>query len=616
MAMIPNEIIQRIKHQVNIVDLIDQFVALKKRGKNHFGFCPFHDERTPSFSVSEEKQIYKCFSCGRAGNVFSFFMEKDGLTFVEAVKEVAELGNVPVDIHVSDQIEREKSPEQLVVQNVIAMHQLAVEFYHHILLHTLEGKTALTYLLERGFTKETIETFKIGVSPAQRHLLVTLLKNQGYSEELIQQSGLVSQYQDTLLDRFSNRIMFPLRNDKGEYVAFSGRVYLNDESRDTSEFKEPKYLNSPETKVFNKGSFLFNLDLARPTIRKTSEFMLCEGFMDVLATWQAGITNSVASMGTSLTVQQIQQLKRLGNKVIIAYDGDEAGQKATDRAIQLLRQARDISIYVLPMLDNMDPDELIQAKGSAYFLEHVKHEQETDFAFYKRFYRQHDALDSQRSQLDYVDMLLKELLHVSSITARSMYIKELSEEFNIAEEALQKQFDVFARETAQLNRQQKQASQLQASIQIEQSTKSALTKRQKAEKQLLKRLLTQEDTQRIIAETHQTIEFSTASDQELYLLFLALQQSRTEKLSSLEWLDMFQDNLELRNRVADLMLSEFDECMSDQEIIDLLSVMDKDDLRKIYQQKRKEYAEAQKANDEELMISILQELTELAKKMK
>lgn len=611
MVLIAEEVIQQVKDNVNIVELIDQFVALKKRGKNHFGYCPFHDERTPSFSVSEEKQIYKCFSCGRAGNVFSFFMEKDHLTFPEAVKYVAELGHVPVTIALEHQ-EVEKSDQQRALDQLIKMHQLAAEFYHHVLLHTTEGEEALNYLKKRGFTQDVIETFKMGVALSKPDLLINLLQNKGFSSELIRQSGLASSYEERLLDRFRDRIMFPLRNERGEYVAFSGRIYkdtLTQTSDDT--YKEAKYLNSPETRLFNKGSFIFNLDLARPTIRQRSEFMLCEGFMDVISTWQAGITYSVASMGTSLTEEQIHRLRRMASKVLIAFDGDLPGQKATDRAIRMLRQVNDMTINVLPMLDNMDPDEMIQLRGATYFLEYVNHQQETDFAFYRRFYAQQFTLDTQRSQLDYIDSVLKELLFVQSIPARSMYLQELSEEFHIPLLALEQQLQLFNQAT----KTEKKVSRhqvIQSPVNVLPTKK---TQRQLAEEQLLKRLLTKEETQHLLLDNQQDLVFSTMADQTIYLLLTAFRQKYGTEISAFEFVDTLVE-VDLRNRVMQLLSDDFDNELTDNEIMDLLSVMNKDNVRHEIQLKRQALAQAELEKNSEQITQLMTELQELTKKLK
>lgn len=608
-------VVQQVSQQANIVDIIDQFVALTKRGKNYFGYCPFHDERTPSFSVSPEKKIYKCFSCGRAGNVFSFFMEKEGLSFGESVKKVADLSGLSVEIESNPTYQKEISPQQQLQRKLVEIHQLATDFYHQILLHTKEGEQALQYLKNRGFTDETIVTFQLGVAPASRDLLVQLLKTKGYDEQTIRQSGLASSFQDALFDRFVDRVMFPLRNEKGDVIAFSGRIYkVASQEKDEKGFSEPKYLNSPETLIFNKGSFLFNLDLSRPMMRKTSECMLCEGFMDVIAVWQAGVRNAVASMGTSLTQEQIQLLQRVVDKVVIAFDGDEPGQKATDRAITILRQNNRFKIYVLPMIDNMDPDEMIQSKGAHFFMEHVAHEQETDFAFYKRYYRYHVPLDSQRSQLDYIDKLLKQLVHVKSGTERSMYLSELAAEFHVSLESLTQDFQIHYRQEMKVQGQARVSQQYTPEIKVLEKEQEAQKQKDRAEKQLFKRLLTHSDAQRILDEIDVEFTFTNELIQTMYLLYQGFRREHGFDAIAESFVNVLSDTV-MRNYVAGILSDDFDDAFGEQEVQDLIRVIQLEQLKNIQHVKREELAQAIKEGQDQAQVEILVELQSITKQL-
>lgn len=259
---IPDETLERVRSQVNIVDVVSQFVQLKKQGKNLFGYCPFHDERTPSFSVREEKQLFHCFSCGRGGNVFTFLMELEGLSFPEAVLKVAELAAVEIDPAIQAQQQQQKPAADTKQGKLLNLYEWTSEFYHHILLNTTTGEEALNYLLERGLTRETIKQFRLGYSPPQRVALKQYLSGKAdYENALLKESGLFSdRSDDELLDRFSNRIIFPIRNRQGQIIAFSGRKFLEGEGEQAN---IPKYLNSPETALFNKSTILFNYDSAR-----------------------------------------------------------------------------------------------------------------------------------------------------------------------------------------------------------------------------------------------------------------------------------------------------------------------------------------------------------------
>lgn len=607
MAKIPNEQIEQIAQSVDIVDIIDQFVSLKKRGKNHFGYCPFHDERTPSFSVSQDKQLFKCFSCGRAGNVFSFFMEKDGLTFNQSVKKVIEVAGLPMSVVVDD-APKVKTPEQKEQDDIIACHELALDFYHHVLLHTTEGEEALAYLVNRGFTQETIATFKIGVSPSSRDLLVKLLKSKGYSDELIDKTGLVSVFENGRFDRFYNRIMVPLRDGSGRCVAFSGRIYKKNTPTTSSDFVEPKYLNSPETVVFHKSQFLFNLDLARGAIRKRSEVILCEGYMDVIAVYQSGVQHAVASMGTSLTTQQLAVLQRITRQLIIAYDGDSAGLKATDRAIGLLRTFNHFDISVIPMPDNLDPDEMIQRYGATYFMNHVTQERETVFQFYQRYYRQSFVLDNQKGQLDYIDALLKELTYEVSPAGRALAISELAKEFHIDEKALYQQYEVVAKSQPKpISNQQLEPFNRDAFYEVATPQKQ-LSQLELIELHLLKRIL--QDTQALtfIETVDSAFAFETERFEELYLNYKGFLHQHGGDLTQ------FMHALTQLNQqqlVSECMLSFDQSKVSQREIVDVLQTR-----RRVILERRREVLhakikEATKAGDRQKEEELLLEYQKL-----
>ncbi|MBS4761750.1 DNA primase [Carnobacteriaceae bacterium zg-ZUI252] len=601
MVKIPNEQIESIAKSVDIVDVIDQFVSLKKRGKNHFGYCPFHDERTPSFSVSQEKQLFKCFSCGRAGNVFSFFMEKDGLTFAQSVKKVADLAGVPLKID-TDESSLQRTPQQIEQDEIIACHEWALDFYHHVLLHTTEGEEALAYLKDRGLTLETIQTFKIGVSPASRELLVKLLQSKGYSDELIDKTGLVSVFDNRRIDRFYNRIMVPLRDASGRCVAFSGRIYKKTTESDSTDFVEPKYLNSPETHVFQKSQFLFNLDLARGSIRKQEEVVLCEGYMDVIALYQAGLHNSVASMGTSLTQQQLGMMQRIARHITLAYDGDSAGLKATDRAIRLIRDYRHFEVSVIPMIDNLDPDEMIQRYGNTYFLNHVLHEKETIFKFYERYYRHEFRLDNQKGQLDYIDALLKELTFESSITARALAISEIAKSFHMDEKVLQQQYEVIAK-----NQPKRVSNEAVApfgrSVSYDVPKVNAdLDEITIAERHLLRRVLQDVHALSFIDVVDSAFTFENSQLGELYRHYRAFLQHQQGTLT--EFMHQLEE-LPQQQLASELMLSFDDAPVTQREIVEVMQTRNRALVKQELGRIQHDINEATKAGDTEKVQQLL-----------
>lgn len=604
MKQLSTEQLEQIKQSVDIVDIIDQFVALKKRGKNHFGYCPFHDERTPSFTVSQEKQLYKCFSCGRAGNVFSFLMEKDGLTFIQSVKKVIDLAQLPIRIDDTDEL-KEKTPEQVRREMLVACHEVAASFYHHILLHTTEGQEALAYLQQRGLTRETIDTFGIGVSPSHKSMLFDLLLSKGYSREIIAQSGLIVTFENGERDRFTQRIMVPLRNEKGECVAFSGRIYQQSDNSDATKH-EPKYLNSPETELFQKSYFLYNMDLARGSIRKIDEVVLAEGYMDVIAMHQAGITNVVASMGTSLTREQLLILRKMTRRLCFVYDGDSAGIKATDRAIGLARQLDHFDMSIVPMDNGLDPDEMIQKYGASYLLNHIAHDRQSVFQFYKQYYKTQYILDTQQGRLDYIDALLLVLIDEKSPTARSMAIGELANEFHVSLESLEQQYEVLSKSVRKKNGVIENAdafhrnNDLMTSV-TPQQKRSAL---EIIERQLLKRLLLYPEMISVLYVKCHDFAFET----ELYqALFLNFQGFYAERQQGITFFATHVQELTQQQLLSELLLDANGPELSELELEQMLHKQQIEKTQVAMKQMESAINEAVKAQDsqrvEELLIA-------------
>ena len=305
---IAEETINEIRQRTDIVDIISEYVQLNKQGRNYLGLCPFHQEKSPSFSVSTDKQVYHCFGCGAGGNVFSFLMEIEGLSFQEATIKLADKAN----IELGDSLTLSKSksvPDD--IKQMIEAHQLLSKFYHHLLVNTKEGQNALEYLLARGFSKQSIEKFQIGYALNSWDFDYKFLMNKQFHPKLLEKAGLIiKREQDgSYFDRFRDRIMFPIVNRNNETIAFSGRILGSE---------QPKYLNSPETAIFNKSNVLYNYYLARPTIRKHQQAVLFEGFADVIAADRSGIENGVATMGTSLTKEHISILKKMSSPLRFA----------------------------------------------------------------------------------------------------------------------------------------------------------------------------------------------------------------------------------------------------------------------------------------------------------
>jgi DNA primase len=428
---IPEETIETIRRSVDIVDVISDYVQLKKQGRNYFGLCPFHGEKTPSFSVSPEKQIFHCFGCGAGGNVFSFLMDIEGISFIDAAERLASRANIDLS-HLAFDGQRERQTETSEAKKMMEAHELLKKFYHHLLVNTKEGQTAFDYLQARGITREVIEQFEIGYSPNSWDLAAKFLKGRGFSLELMEKAGLLIRKENgDYVDRFRNRIMFPIHNHQGETVAFSGRILGEG---------QPKYLNSPETLIFHKGKILYNFYQARLHIRKNQQAVLFEGFADVVSAVKAGVAHSVATMGTSLTEEQARILRRNVESVVICYDGDPAGVEATFRAAELLSETGCyVKIATIP--DGLDPDEYIRKYGPERFQRDIIEASSSFMTFKMAYLRRGKNLQNESDQIRYIEEVLREISKLSNPIEWDYYLRQLANEFSLSLSALQQQLE-------------------------------------------------------------------------------------------------------------------------------------------------------------------------------
>ncbi|MDR0614995.1 MAG: DNA primase, partial [Lactobacillales bacterium] len=436
-SRIPFQVIEKIREQADIVSIIGQYVQLRKTGKNHLGLCPFHSEKTASFTVVEDKQMYYCFGCGKGGNVFKFFQDLEDINFLEAVKKVVEIEQIPFTYELKNS-QKQQDPESF---SLLKMHEKAAKLYHHLLLNTKAGTKALAYLESRGITEELIEIFQIGFAPDARILLVEAFEKDGFNEDDYLNCGLFTiRKNGNKLDRFYNRIMFPICNDSGKVIAFSGRVLKDTEN-------DAKYLNSPETKLFNKSENLYNFYLASSNIRKAKEVFLFEGFMDVIAAWSVGVHSGVASMGTSFTKNQITKLARYANNVVIAYDGDYPGQKSKKKVINELKAQTDLGIQVLILPKKLDPDEYVRKYGKKAFYELAKHSRSSVFEFRKHYLKKDKNLANEMEKIAYINELLEELAQVTSELEQEVYLNKIVQEFpELTLETLRRQLNLIKSE--------------------------------------------------------------------------------------------------------------------------------------------------------------------------
>ncbi len=347
---------EQIIDSIDIVDYISEAVNLRRRGLNFVGLCPFHQEKTPSFTVSPDKRIFKCFGCGKSGNIITFAVEYYGLSFAEALKELAKRAGLQYQ-PLSEKAKEEISKRDKILQAL----DLAKKYYQKVLF-TQSGTLALAYLIGRGYTRATIAEFEIGYSPAGWDNLCKELTASGFSKEILIEAGLIKQKEKSskeFYDTFRERIMFPIYNLSGKVVGFGGRILKETED-------QSKYINSPQTEVFDKSKLLFGLFKGRNEIRSKESVILVEGYADVIALHQAGLKNAIATCGTSLTKEQLHQIARYCKTIYIAYDGDEAGQKATERAIHMALPLG-FEVLVVKLIENEDPDSIVKKYGAKAF---------------------------------------------------------------------------------------------------------------------------------------------------------------------------------------------------------------------------------------------------------
>jgi DNA primase len=424
--MLSRTTIDNIFSAARIEEVVGEFVNLKKRGANYIGLCPFHTEKTPSFSVSPTKELYKCFGCGKAGNVVGFLMEHEKYSYPEALKYLAKKYNIEIDEIVSHKEDDEEKDEIASIFIVLAYAQ---KYFHEHLLNSDEGHAiGMSYFKTRGFSRQTIEKFQLGFCPSGRDTFSQHALRKGYNEKFLIAAGLsIKTEEGKLIDRFRERAMFPIFSASGRTLGFGARTL-------SSNPKEAKYINSPETKVFNKGHLLYGLDLAKDSIRKSNRCYLVEGYTDVISMHQSGIENVVASLGTSLTENQTKLIKRHSGNLSFIFDGDEAGLKASIRGIDIaLKDELNLQVIVLP--DTEDPDSFCKKNTPADVLEYFKTQSE-DFIFFKSklLLKGNENDPIQRSQA--INSIILSISYIGNRISRSMYINELSKKFSIPEDIL------------------------------------------------------------------------------------------------------------------------------------------------------------------------------------
>ncbi len=423
--MITPNTIQQITNRIDIIDVVGEFVKLKKRGTNYLGLCPFHGEKSPSFTVSPAKEIYKCFGCGKSGNTITFLMEHEKYSYVEALKWLAERYNIEVE-------ETQKTAEQVqqiqIADSLHAINHFAQQFFTDQLFETEEGTNiALSYLKERGFREEVIRKFQIGYNPEQRDSLTKALLQNQFNPELLPKTGLVANRNNELVDNYRSRIIFPIHNNSGKVIGFGARVIGKSD-------RGPKYINTPENEVYSKSKILYGSYFARMAIDKADECLLVEGYTDVVSLHQAGIENVVASGGTSLTVEQLRLIKKYTNNLTIIYDGDSAGVKAALRGLDLaIEESLNVRLVLIP--DKEDPDSYVNKVGATAFNQFIAASKKDFILFQLEVLLQEAGNDVNKKSgiVNQIAETLSKINKAEDFTKQQDYIKQCSSILKIDE---------------------------------------------------------------------------------------------------------------------------------------------------------------------------------------
>jgi len=594
--MVDKQLISEIKNSVNIVEVIGEVVSLTKAGRNFLGLCPFHGEKTPSFNVVEDKQFYHCFGCGRSGDVFKFIEDYRGVSFMEAVQIVGD----QVGIRVQTLPPSQSRPQQADgKQPFYEIHQEAAKFYHAILMTTKMGEEARQYLYDRGLDDEVLRHFQIGLAPAEGNYLLQSVSGK-FSENILAESGLFHiSDMGTMYDAFQDRIMFPLSDDTGRVIAFSGRLW-----REPADGAKPqgKYKNSRSTVLFNKSYELYHLDKAKQVAKKKHELYLMEGFMDVIAAYRAGIENAVASMGTALTQEHVAHLSKFTKKVILAYDGDKAGRLATAKALEVLEK-QEVEVVQIP--DQMDPDEYLH-KNSPQALADLLEKTRLSRVEFLMDYWKPDNIENLQAQIEFVEKMAPLIAQTPSVTAQNTYIYKLAD-LLVDFDYLQVEQTVNASRLQMRSQRQEQGQvQTQAPVASPTVVQKQLPRLVRAENHLLHRM---KDFPYVLNEYRLRTDFSfdTPALQTLYQLLCQNGEVTSQDLS---------EQTEEVQRAWYLMLEEnLPDEIAENELEEVEETRNRELLRKESQQIGKKVREASHSGDADQALLELERLIAQKRRM-
>lgn len=584
---ISEEIIQKVKEENDIVDVISETVNLKRSGRNYIGLCPFHNDKSPSLSVSPDKQIYKCFSCGEAGNVITFVMKQKNYNFIEAIKSLAERANIVLQI--------ENSKQSAVSKKKDILYKINVEAARYYFKNLTVNNVAKEYFSNRGIKNSTIRKFGLGYAKEGWTNIIYYLKRQGYNDNQLIDAGLVikNENKGTIYDRFRNRVMFPVFDIRGKVIGFGGRVF--DDSK-------PKYLNSPETLVFHKGVNLYGLNFAVKDGINDRTLIIVEGYMDCISLHQYGITNAIASLGTALTVNQARLIKRHADKVVISYDADIAGQKATLRGLDILKGAGlDVRVLLIPQ--GKDPDEFVRLNGKEAFLKLVY---SAISLIEYRLKRAAEGIDFNNNEMviKYVKRTAEIFANVDSVE-KDIYIKKIAEDTGLREQSI---YDLInkvniSKENQNVNKKEENRTELYLEPAFS-----------KAEKAILKLMLNDEYYNLIIKNITEEDFFSKAHKD----IFKYIIDAKNRKKSNVPmYVESLCDDVETSKEFVKVKETQLLDTDDEEKLInDCINKIKKYKLSQKLERLKKEQKELERKGKVEESIKLAVELSKVSKILK
>jgi len=590
---IPRGFSEELRNQADILRVVGDYVSLKKKGNNYWACCPFHNEKTPSFSVNPSKGLFKCFGCGKGGDVITFVMEIEGAPFPEAVKTVADKCGIAVPVVADDRQDYEARDRQRA--DLLQFNGWATEFFEQNLTETAEGRRALAYLEQRGVTENTRKQFRLGYAPNSWDAMSSFLKSRGASQPQIERSGLVTLKESGgFYDRFRGRLMFPICDTQGRIVAFGGRIIGEG---------EPKYLNSPETALYTKGQHLFGLNHSRDSIRNKDFAILVEGYLDFLIPFQEGVRNLVASLGTALTENQVRLLGRYTRRIVVNFDPDSAGVSATKRSLELLL-GEGFRVNVLTLPDNLDPDEFIRARGADGYLRLLKNSQ----AFLDYIVEQAVSANDQTrptGKVETINAILPYLKLVKDRIERAEHFERIADRLKIDSKLIRQEF----KKAADTRQEKVSNTAVTASIAVKLS-----------ERKLLEILLACPPVRRQMSVKMTEEDYFGLRTEKLFRLIFDSEHQQTE-LSYPVLSQSLEDDQLARDLLPQLMISDLDLESPDQNVLEREAEESLHSLRceKLAEKQSALQADinhAQRNNDAERLSKLMMLKFELAKQEK